>query len=153
MISVDRIDCGKFKIDVLTRTDVLTIKIERETQTEKNTSFSKKMINDVWFTFIVRRYSNHHILCSCLTYTNQKSKPLNQLKTLVEVADDQSTLMQAEIVKLAIKAEIKEEHDNDNHVLRDVTETISTMNVNCQTFIKTLQISQRREHCTILRTF
>ena len=47
MISVDRIDCGKFKIDVLTRTDVLTIKIERETQTEKNTSFSKKMINDV----------------------------------------------------------------------------------------------------------
>ena len=71
----------------------------------------------------------------------------------MEVADDQSTLMQAEIVKLAIKAEIKEEHDNDNHVLRDVTETISTMNVNCQTFIKTLQISQRREHCTILRTF
>ena len=109
--------------------DVLTIKNERERQTEKTTSFHKKMIDDVWFTLIVRRYYNHHILYSCLTYTNQKSKPLNQLKTLVEVADDQSTLMQAEIVKLAIKAEIKEEHDNDNHVLRDVTETISTMNV------------------------
>ena len=67
---MDRTDCGKFEIDVLTRTDVLTIKNERERQTEKKTSFHKKMIDDVWFTFIVRRYHNHHILYSCLTFTN-----------------------------------------------------------------------------------
>ena len=46
---MDRSDCGKFKIDVLTMTDVLTIENERERQTEKMTSFDKikKMIDDV----------------------------------------------------------------------------------------------------------
>ena len=44
---MDRSDCGKFEIDFLTRTDDLTIKNERERQTEKMTSFHKKMIDDV----------------------------------------------------------------------------------------------------------
>ena len=37
----------KFMIYVLTRTDVLAIKNERERQTENRTSFHKKMIDDV----------------------------------------------------------------------------------------------------------
>ena len=49
----------------------------------------------------------------------------------MEAADDQSTLLQAEIDQLAVKEEIteKEEHDHTDLALRDVTEAISKMNV------------------------
>ena len=64
-----------------------------------------------------------------MTLSEENQELLNKLKTLVELADDQSNLMQAEIEKLAIKEEIKEEHDNDDLALKDVTENIATMNV------------------------
>ena len=58
----------------------------------KDDKLYKKMIDDVWTAFIVRRYSNHHILFSCILLVQTKSqisknylKQVLALKTLFKL--------------------------------------------------------------------
>ena len=84
----------KLTINVLTRTDVLTIKNERERQTENRTSFQfhKKMIEDVLIHFIVRHYSKttFYIVVLLIQTKSQISKSLTTSVIALKTKDSWS---------------------------------------------------------------
>ena len=69
-----------------------------------------------------------------MTLSQENKELLEKLKTLVQAADDQATLLQSEIDKLAIKAEViddeedKGEHDTEN-AIDDITTSVSRIKV------------------------
>ena len=69
-----------------------------------------------------------------MTLSQENKDLLDQLKTLMQAADEQATLLQSEIDKLAIKTEqVEDEEDEEKHdtknAIDDITTSVSRMKV------------------------